>query len=111
MMHSVVSIIFFVSYYYYLFSLLLDTLSRDCIIQGNWRSFKRLFLKKIGIVLNCYQLLLVFLRQKYNFFIFKILLNPGTLNFVLNSYNIRRKYKFVDDTKYLKSSSFYKRKY
>lgn len=67
--------------------------------------------EKIGIVLNCYRLVLVFFRQEYNLFKFKILPNLGTLSFILNNYNIRRKYKFVDGTKYFKSSSFYERKY
>lgn len=67
--------------------------------------------EKIGIVLNCYRLVLVFFRQEYNLFKFKILSNLGTLSFILNNYNIRRKYKFVDGTKYFKSSSFYERKY
>lgn len=67
--------------------------------------------EKIDVVLNCYRLVLVFFRQEYNLFNFKILPNFGTLSFILNNYNIRRKYKFVDGTKYFKSSSFSERKY
>lgn len=67
--------------------------------------------EKIDIVLNCYRLVLVFFRQEYNLFNFKILQNLGTLSFILDNYNIRRKYKFVDGTKYFKSSSFSERKY